>query len=1106
MPGERNERTELKSSADWLETHSLHHCGLTLSHLLSLCSHSQQAGGCDRSSRQLWISATALQDFELQLYRAIEMYHSRIQWLSQDSMRVFGVVKGSKLGVLIDTSDVSSSSDRLPDLQHNLLRLIEEQLCAKEQLYLMSFNTEVNSLRHEPRDVNAVRLQEAREWVLKLDAAGGCNLLEAVKRALTHTQLNSLLIILNSCPAQHTDVVCDYLSQCMLGRDLAVHSVAYNSSRAETIHTVKRLASATGGQYHLFSAALGVVEGSTDLDLLWGEIKAAREVLCNVEKMQQCLTKDPMLTLSGEVLTDLERLQLCDSGLIPHTHAAPLNIQPAEPLPTTSSDWLETHGLSAQRLDLYQLLAPNAYSPLKEFVPILGKTVSSTVHERAMDQCEWHDRTVKNVHVNLPLLYNYQRQLGHAMAMLERRILWLSSTNSRQIWGSVCEQRVNILVEMSSLNVHYRPYIQHFLRLLLQEQLANTQYFNVILFGSDIVQWKEQAVPSEPENLQAVWQWMRCREFEGGRDTLKALRFVLGGPPEEEESSLSGGIYLLTSGVPEEEMAVAAEYISERCSVRRQKLHVCLFTGEDMPSCPLPCYATPADNATALHQLAHAGNGRFHWVSTTGIIESDDIRILIDEMEKAVNYWEKASLLVDSLTQRCRGSAPEESLSPTESVLALSTQSRGRRERLPPPRHTTLTQARLLLKEKSQSPQAAKTWRPNSAKANIPPARPVHGWGPVDSVSLSKQRGVKVSQSVFYMEDGQLGMVFKTYSKPKSVWKLITPLKLPKTEEICSTKRWLKRFGINKLKLDLHKLVSGPECTHQKTLVPAIRKTVSAQYCCIFPSVQLNGRVCHLRLSCGELRQYLTETDRLLRRYCQRMQWLLKGSRCVFGTVLEKAVCILLDISGSMAPCLPQLKRDLGSLIWEQLHKQRVRFSLVAFSGEIRVWRFTLTEASDEECRDAVQWLEQLTTHGATSTVEALQTACGFADSLGVYMISDGRPESSCSLVLRETERLTAEKHITIHTVSVNDQDSTANEFLQNLAHMTGGRFHCTPAEADARAANKVLADGFREGEEPELPEFQSDDLRRLKEEIDKLRLFQQQAKVFRLMFFYISL
>ena len=36
---------------------------------------------------------------------------------------------------------------------------------------------------------------------------------------------------------------------------------------------------------------------------------------------------------------------------------------------------------TAKKLSLYQVLAPNAFSPVEEYVPILRKTVSSTIHE-----------------------------------------------------------------------------------------------------------------------------------------------------------------------------------------------------------------------------------------------------------------------------------------------------------------------------------------------------------------------------------------------------------------------------------------------------------------------------------------------------------------------------------------------------------------------------------------------------------------------------------------------------------------------------------------------------------------------------------------------------
>uniref|UniRef100_A0A3B4CMY9 von Willebrand factor A domain containing 3A n=1 Tax=Pygocentrus nattereri TaxID=42514 RepID=A0A3B4CMY9_PYGNA len=677
------------------------------------------------------------------------------------------------------------------------------------------------------------------------------------------------------------------------------------------------------------------------------------------------------VSVVSEISKDLDSLSLSDLKSETYDTSVALCIQPPAPLPTTSAEWLKTHSLKAKKLGLYQLLAPNVYSPLEGFVPILGKTVHSTVHEKAMVQFEWHDGTVKNVHVDPSLLQNYQKQLLEAERVLEDRVVWLSNTGSRQIWGIVCEQRVQVLLDMSEMNSHYQLHIQHAVRLLLQEQLPSTHSFNVTVFGSDVKPWREQMVPPTHENLQDVLQWIQGLECGGGRNTLAAIRRAV----EDEsnsDSSLTRGVYILTTGMPDQDpVRTTFAYVSECCSGSGVRLHVCLFAGENEPlRCLAPRYVTWAETAHVLRGLAHAGNGRFHWITDTGIVESDDIIVLIGEMEKAANYWQKVRL--DSHFRNMQQGSV----------------------------YCTLV---VLL------------------------AGPYY--------------------NSFFCTPGA---VFKTYLKPKSMQKTISTFKLPKHEDICSTKQWLKQFGIRSLKLDLHKLVSGPECTHRKKLVRTVLKSVSAKYCTIFPSVQLNGCVRHLLLSPGELKQYLLQTERVLQRYAQRMQWLLSGSRRMFGCVLEQAVCVLLDMSGSMAPCLPKLQKELASLIWEQLHTN---------SAE-------LVEASEERCKEAVQWLGQLSTHGSTSTLHALQAGCAFEDSLGVYLITDGRFDCSCSLVLKEAERLTAGKNIVVHTIALNCQDRWATKyFVLCLAHKTRGRFHEVPSHTDTAAAKELLSSNFSEVE-----------------------------------------
>ena len=50
----------------------------------------------------------------------------------------------------------------------------------------------------------------------------------------------------------------------------------------------------------------------------------------------------------------------------------------------------------------------------------------------------------------------------------------------------------------------------------------------------------------------------------------------------------------------------------------------------------------------------------------------------------------------------------------------------------------------------------------------------------------------------------------------------------------------------------------------------------------------------HLHLLPHELEDYEEQVEKVLRRYVKRLQWLLSGSRRVFGTVVEKNVSTVL--------------------------------------------------------------------------------------------------------------------------------------------------------------------------------------------------------------------
>ena len=205
--------------------------------------------------------------------------------------------------------------------------------------------------------------------------------------------------------------------------------------------------------------------------------------------------------------------------------------------------------------------------------------------------------------------------------------------------------------------------------------------------------------------------------------------------------------------------------------------------------------------------------------------------------------------------------------------------------------------------------------------------------------------------------------------------------------------------------------------------IGAIKKDVSARYCAIFPSINVNGTVRHLQLKPGELLEYQEQCEKVLVRYIKRLQWLLSGSRLMFGTFVHSKCAVLVDTSGSMSDYMPEVKRQLSALVWEQMFKHRLAFNFIRFSDRCERWRDRMQEATEENCHKAIAWITSLQAHGNTCTLEAIREAFGDQEVSAIYLITDGKPDNSTSLVLDEVRKMNQVRHLSINTVSFNCDD-----------------------------------------------------------------------------------
>ncbi|CAB4005640.1 Hypothetical predicted protein [Paramuricea clavata] len=802
------------------------------------------------------------------------------------------------------------------------------------------------------------RVNEVRNWVNTLRPSGGCNLLGALRQLVKWKNIDSVVIVLGSSPDQEAELICQYVRQSLAGRQLPFHTVAYNCIAPDN-GLLEELAKMSEGRYHCYSSSSNdKIFTGTDLRLLVHEIERAKETMRIIHEMRTGRLDEKIITIaSNKPKVPLDILPVSDGTIVQRNKSsghASLNVENPSFPARTSLDWLKQHGLKARGLNLYQVLAPNAYSYVRGYVSTINKNVKSKVYKKSMAQFPWHDGSIKNVHVDPTLLFVYQEQLDSTVQHYLRRIDWLS-TGCRQVFGTFVEQRVIIIIDIS---VSTRPcfeVLKKCLKVLFEQQMANKKQYNIICFGSTPDMFRSSMVNPSPEYLQASWRWFLNKSCAGSRNFLEAFKMAVENNQDIANKTEVEGIYLISTGPPDSPKDLICSFIKESLAGKDISLHTVYYEDENDSSCYLPGrYASPADTADCLKQMAHAGKGRFHWYKIgDGIVESDDVTVIHGELNKAYNYSQNTGMLLDSVK---RSRYPEEkvdsSLEDEKALVPVPPQQKPKP--LPPPKQTALSQARLngirnrpstasghasktSKKERSkQRPRSAVSssqdvsvkplcWKPNSknSSGSLIPDIPR---------AASKEKETPGAQrQVFYTEIGNsVGAILKDYpsvvedKKSSSIRRPIKDIYIPAKDENISTREWMRKYSVSKLKLDLNQLSGGTECSHSKSKVSTINKTVPARYCEIFPTVKVKGVMKHLHLTSRELEEYEAEMEKVMKRYVKRLQWLMSGSRRIFGTVIEKKVVILIDTSCSMAKSMPEIQLQLTGLIWEQLRELNI--------------------------------------------------------------------------------------------------------------------------------------------------------------------------------------
>ena len=229
----------------------------------------------------------------------------------------------------------------------------------------------------------------------------------------------------------------------------------------------------------------------------------------------------------------------------------------------------------------------------------------------------------------------------------------------------------------------------------------------------------------------------------GTRNLLNALRAIYENEEERKHHLYPEGIYLLTSGIPDQSLEVCATYVEECNAGKSIYLHTILFNIDDyylsehgvQSSLAMTAsgrWANATKTAEFMRALAKHSGGRFLWFRETGIIESDDMKLLQNEIEKACQFSEQAANLVEIIKskRRIRETSSSSKPLPIEST-----------EKSSGPlvvRQTLLSAARQSMFDSDIHGTDEQHWRPNSTNnhRNLIPEWPEER---VQSASISGQ-------------------------------------------------------------------------------------------------------------------------------------------------------------------------------------------------------------------------------------------------------------------------------------------------------------------------------------------------------------------------------
>ncbi|XP_033127520.1 von Willebrand factor A domain-containing protein 3B-like isoform X2 [Anneissia japonica] len=660
------------SSKKWLSTYGLKKNRLSLGQILASIGfkhfddfdHALKKPVCSRYGEGLFsryprrdgtvfnvnltVGKEKLKQIENSLLQAILLYKRRIEWLTTESRRFFGVIEERCITIVVDIK--THSPDLFEHCRDALVKVIEEQIPQVAKFNLIRAAEDQVMFQPSAVPMSPESINSAIDWLMCLDTVAATtqnSALEGVNKAFADGNIEAVYLFSEGSSANTNT---ELFLQKMNGAPVPVNTVAFNNTDSTTIKFLKQAAVLTGGRFHAFAfnkldadvvgtsgyslenqVKLGGVPPGAgpreDVVLLWSELEEARNILADLQSLQTDIPENSKQIEPPEVPLSSSDQKRSEQNM-------------------GSKEWLQKHGLKPRKLGLYDTLSQVAFKHCDGVVDLKrapnddytdADTRNKLVNAKYCNKfchVKWKDGSVKHVHVTAEVHRVFEKKVNAALQDYQRRIDWLQQ-GSRELFGTIIEEQVYILIDTSNSMENHLNLVKDRLYRLMQEQLRHKMKFNLIQFGSRAHSWRDRMVDVNEDSLQSAWQWVRGLKVTGSTNTLAALKIALSDPGTQ-------AVYLLTDGRPDHPPKSVLAQVQLQ---NRIPIHAISFN----------CNDTEANEF--LGQIAADTGGRYHYYSENtsfdpigpAPFESEDIHLLKEEIKKGRDDLQK----VEELRAQC---------------------------------------------------------------------------------------------------------------------------------------------------------------------------------------------------------------------------------------------------------------------------------------------------------------------------------------------------------------------------------------------------------------------------------------------------------------------